>query len=171
MSQETSECVSCRKPQAKHECGLCGDAVCRSCEIFLDETTFSLRSDVPEELKHTYYCAPCHQAQVEPELERYQETLALAREVYVFYGVSKHPLPILKKAKAEIKVPQCVDRDETILRLAFMAVEAGYNCLVEAEIASEKVRDHGYQKSAWKGRAIPAELDVERLERRTRNQL
>ena len=166
MSENQSiPCSGCRSLKTTHECGICNEALCRSCAIFLDEATFAFRSEVSPELKHSFYCAGCHAEQVEPEMEADRELLELARGVYFFFGKSKHPLPILSKAKVDVKVERCLDRDETILRLGIQAAKAGFNGIVDAEVSSEKVRDHGWQKSNWRGHGRPVKMDAVKLER------
>lgn len=165
---EKLPCISCRIPQspkASHECGICNERVCRSCAIFLDETTFAFRSELAPELKHSYYCAPCHDTHVQPELDRYEALLETARGVYFFFGISRHPLPVLRKADREVRVADCADRDETILRLGYQAAEAGYNAIILGEVTPSKVRNHGWQKSSWSGHGLPALVDAEKLER------
>ncbi|MGK5084729.1 hypothetical protein WDW37_15655 [Bdellovibrionota bacterium FG-1] len=162
-----SYCISCRKTQVQHTCGLCGESLCRGCVIFLEEEAFAFRTQVPDELKHTHYCAICFEATVQPELDEYQRIMALAREVYFFFGALRHPLPVLRRAKVPVQIADCIDRDETILRLGFLAAEAGYNGIIEAEVTGEKVRNNGYQKTRWQGIGRPAEIDTGRLERRT----
>jgi hypothetical protein len=139
--------------------------------MYLDAATFALKTDqaaIPDELKHSYYCAHCHQATVQPALDEYNELLARAREVFFFFLGRKVSIPTLKKAKVAAKVERCLDRDETILRLGVIAAEAGHNAIVDAEIDHEKVRHEGWHKTVWKGVGWPASVDVERLERRTR---
>ena len=160
-----SECVCCRRPKATLTCEICQDALCKSCAQFLDAATFAFLETKPEELTHSHYCPTCYGAHVEPALEKYNEVLGRAREAYFFFTSQRKPIPILKKAKEGIQVASCMDRDETILRLGFLAASQGYNAVIEAEVTSEKVRNEGYQKSVWKGKGIPANVDVAKLER------
>jgi len=160
-------CISCRRPKATHPCELCSEWSCKSCGHFLDADTFSFREKVASELKHTYYCAPCFQAQVEPELETYREMMVQAEDVYIFFTSQKKSIPLVSKAKESIRVENCEDRDQTILRLAFKAVEQGHNAVMETHVVSEKVRNAGHQKNKWSGTGIPATVDAERIERHT----
>src|SRR4051812_9535963 len=114
-------CISCRKPQGIHACGLCAAPVCRGCEHFLEAGTFGFLPQVADELKHSYYCQACYSATVEPALVGYQERVEKARGVYFFFDSRKKTMPVLKKAREAISVVGCVDRDETILRMGFMA--------------------------------------------------
>lgn len=117
------------------------------------------------ELQHSYYCAPCHSESVEPQLTSYQEIMERAKAVYFFFDTRKHAIPLLAKAKSAIEVKSCVDRDETILRLGFLAARLGFNAIVDAEVNHEQVRNHAFQKTSWSGRGWPANVDGDRLER------
>lgn len=164
MSNET-HCIGCRRPQATLSCDHCGEPLCKSCAHFLAEDTFSFMTKVPAELQHTRYCPSCQGSVVEPALEDYREKIALAENCYFFFLTQRRALPELKRSKDKVKVENCVDRNETKIRLAFKAVEQGFNAIVEAEIASQKVRNEGWQKSLWTGTGVPALLDAEKLER------
>jgi uncharacterized protein YbjQ (UPF0145 family) len=102
---------------------------------------------------------------VEPAREDYEQKMAEAKGVYIFFTTQKRPLPILSKESEQIRIDNCEDRDETILRLAFQAVEAGCNAVVETDVISVKVRNAGWQKSAWKGSGFAAMVDAAKLER------
>jgi hypothetical protein len=165
MTNEAQSCISCRKAKADRVCGLCEESVCRACATFLEEGTFAFLPEVAPELQHSYYCPYCNAETLEPALTSYQEKLEQAKAVFFFFEGRKKPIPLLNKAKVRVEVPQCGDRDETILRLAFKAVELGFNAIVEAEVSHAKVRDHGWQKMQWSGHGIPALVDGERLDR------
>src|SRR4051812_32919678 len=117
-----SECVSCRRPGAQFECGVCSGAICKKCDQFLEAGTFSFLPKIPEALAHTHYCTRCHDEHVAPALESYNETMELARGVFVFFSTQKRPPHTLSKQgrQEKIRVDACEDRDETILRLAFL---------------------------------------------------
>ena len=158
-------CLSCRLPKATLHCALCHEAVCKGCVIFLDEGTFAFETEVPAELTHTHYCAPCFDSQVQPQLDRYHEQIEQAKKVYFFFSERKKVISVQRKGLARVKVESCEDRNETILRLAFRAVQQGFNAVVEAEVSCEKIRNQGYQKSLWKGSGMPAQVDAEKLQR------
>lgn len=163
MSNEV--CISCRRPKASIDCELCHEPVCKGCTRFLEEGTFSFRRKLPESLSHSRYCDPCFASEVEPALEAYREVMEQARGVYIFFTTQKRQPTILKKSNDSIRVEACDDRDETILRLAFMAVEQGYNAVLQVNVTSEKVRNEGYQTSRWRGIGIPAQVDAAKVER------
>lgn len=159
------ECVGCRRPKATLQCGVCEDPVCKSCSHFLEEGSFSFLPEVPAELKHTFYCPACTDAHVAPAQERYDALMDQARETMIFFMTQKRALPILKKSIDRVRVDACPDRDETILRLAFLAVEKGFNSVIEVEVDSKKVRNAGYQTSTWRGTGLPADVDLGKVER------
>ena len=156
-------CISCRTPKISTECEICQEPICRNCVLHLKEDTFSFMPDVPEVLKKSRYCALCYDGQVAPELEKYEETLAQAKNVTFLTKSFKGHIPVLKKSKVSVKVPACEDRDELILRLAFLAAREGYNALIESEVSGKKIRNNGYQKSEWSGVGVPATIDETKL--------
>jgi hypothetical protein len=162
-------CIACLKPgddsATWRECGICLGDLCRECAIFLDEASFPFLDPKPAALAHSFFCADCHEAHVVPAQTEYEAALDRARRTYFFYEGRKPAIPYLSKAKAEVKVDDCVDRNETILRLAFQAQAAGYNAIIHAEVGHEKVRMEGWQKTKWIGRGTPAQVDSERLDR------
>lgn len=160
---QMNTCRSCRSPKATLACELCHDPLCKACDRFLDADTFSFLNEKPAELSHSHYCPACHQTQIEPALESYDETMERARNTFIFYTTQRKPAPVLRKSKEPVRVASCPDRDETILRLAFRAAEQGFNAVIETDLVSQKIRDAGYQKTAWSGTGIPAEIDETRL--------
>ena len=164
---ETSQnqCVSCRKPKASKKCGLCEGDVCKSCLQFIEPTTFSFLPELPPELSHTHYCSGCYGSTVEPALVSYGETMELAKTVFVFFTTQKRRPTTLKRGLEQVRVVACADRDETILRMAFLAAREGHNAIVETEVDCKKLRNEGYQKSEWRGVAFPATVDASKLDR------
>lgn len=165
MATSKATCLSCRLPKAENHCGICESDLCRNCAERLSEDAFELRKEVPAELKHSIYCPQCFDQVVAPAQAEYADLLEKAKQVGVWTRTYKGNVPVLKKAQTEVSVDNARDRDDVFMRLAFKAVELGYNGLVRAEITSRKQRDHGYQKMVWSGHALPAQVDMEKLER------
>ena len=157
------ECVNCRKLNATLTCEQCSEPVCKKCVEILPEGTFKLMPTIPEPLSHIRYCGGCYAEQVEPEIAQYEETLENAKRVFVFFKTRKKSLPITGKEKIREIVESCPDRDETILRLAFIAASKGYNAIIEVEALSKKIRNGAYQTSVWSGSGIPAQVDSSRI--------
>lgn len=165
MSETQSPCVSCQRPKAQLRCGLCEERVCKRCVQEQAGDAFSFLSPVPPALAHLSYCPACYDREVAPARDRYDETMELARGVYFFFTTQKRHIHLIRKAPQAVKVENCPDRDETILRLAFRAAQGGYNAIIEGEVTSEKVRNEGWQTSRWRGRGVPALVDAAKLDR------
>ncbi|MDR3608813.1 MAG: hypothetical protein P4M08_15720 [Oligoflexia bacterium] len=153
-------CVSCRSSRADTECGLCGGAVCRKCRVFLSEEEFPFAPERPPELRHSYYCGACYSDKVEPFKDSYEATIEQAKGINVLFKNSKSSVRVLRKASAPVRVENGADRDDVILKLAFQAASGGYNAVVDVEVSVQKVRNEGWQKSAWSGSGIPAEIVI-----------
>lgn len=166
------ECIDCGKNNAQFECEVCEGAICKKCSNMLEADAFSFLDPLPEVLSHTRYCGNCFGEHVEPARAEYQETLEKAEEVFVFFVTQKKEVPLISKSKEVLKIAECKDRDETILRLAFKAAQKGFNGIVQVEVSSKKIRMEAYQTSVWQGTAQPAQVDAEKIERQyLRNQI
>lgn len=162
---KTQECASCRKPKANLVCGVCQEPVCKDCEQYLEPETFSFKKKVPAELSHLHYCGRCFDEHIVPAQEALEATMALAREVYIFFDTQKRKPRLLSKAKLPVTVKDVPDRDEAILRLAFLAAEDGFNAILDVNVKSEKVRNEGWQKMRWSGSGLPVGVDAIKIER------
>jgi hypothetical protein len=160
-----ASCAVCRSSKIERNCDLCDSEVCKKCLHFLAEGTFAFWAELPGELSFTHYCTTCHAEHVETALEKYRDLMEQAKEVAFCFDTQKRHLPLLSKAKNKVFVEDCPDRDETILRLAFQAVEQGFSGIVDATVICKKVRNEGYQKSSWSGAGLPAKIDLERIYR------
>jgi uncharacterized protein YbjQ (UPF0145 family) len=157
-------CVSCRKPKAIFDCEICSESSCKKCGTIMAGDTFSFMAQIPDDLKHTYYCGHCFDTVVEPATGEYQETMERAKAAFVFFKTQRKEVPLIKKERTTQYVDNCVDRDETILRLAFYAAELGHNAVIDCEVESQKVRDGAYQTSRWKGEGVAATVDGVKIE-------
>ncbi len=107
------------------------------------------------------YCGPCFEEKVNPEIEKYYETMRRAKQVNVFTKTQTKETRLVKRSEKPIRV-ECWDREEALLRLGFEAARAGFNGLVDVDVIYEKVRDHAYQTTRWIGVGIPAHLNPDR---------
>lgn len=161
---ENTNCVVCQKPKANLDCGICREHVCKKCAQFLDEDSFSFMKVVPAIVKHTVYCGPCYDQNVAPVLAKYEADIEKAKTISIFMtSDSKITSRFSRKEKA-IEIKDCPDREEVLLRLGFLAVEAGYNALVDVEINHEKVKPGGkYQYTKWSGKGVPTQVTSSRF--------
>jgi hypothetical protein len=152
-------CYSCQSPKAKYACGICNKSVCKKCAQLLPDDSFSFLNEIPEPLTHASYCSQCFDEKVSEPLHKYNETMALAREVFVFYKTQNKETRSVRRIADPVRVEHCDDKDETLLRLAFLAAKANYNALVDVVISSQKIITDGYQKSDWQGIGNPVSID------------
>lgn len=108
----------------------------------------------------------CFEARVGPELDQYAGKMELAKNVNVFFSSQSKESRFVRRTEKPIRVEGCLDRDDAVLRLAFLAVEGGKNTIVDVCLTSSKIRDGSYQTSEWAGVAIPAQVEEAQLQRR-----
>jgi hypothetical protein len=164
-STQKNDCCFCRLPRASHECGICESDICRSCAERVAEDTFLMQTTPPEWIDKKFFCPRCFDDVIAPVIASYEEKLALAKEVHYWPKNYRGYIPVLRKSRTELRVENAKDRDEALLQLGFLAVEAGFNGMVQGEISSRKVRNFGYQNMSWSARALPVMVDNEKLER------
>jgi hypothetical protein len=145
-------------------CQACGCSVEKDDAQFVDEETFSFLTKPPIALGS--YCVQCFDGQVRPVIQDYESKMERAKDVNIFFSTQGKETRFVRRTERPVKVEDCLDRDEAVLRLAFLAVEAEKNSLVDVEISSVKVRNGSYQTSRWNGRAVPAQIAEESLNRK-----
>lgn len=159
-------CYSCRQPEAtlknNYRCGLCQSLLCKNCAEFFDAEFFSFLKVIPDELKVATYCRNCFEAKVVPAKDSYAEIMRHAKEVHIFEKREKY-IPLVKKERFKVVVEDCADRKETLLRLGFLAAEQDYNAVVDVEVTYKKIRNEGYQTTAWSGTGFLAEVKADRI--------
>lgn len=155
----TAVCKACRKPKANFTCGICNEPVCKSCGQFMGEDKFSFLRSIPKDLTHKVYCPNCFDEKVASTLSEYEETMEKARDIIVFMKNETKRTGHLKRKELPYKVEDCEDEDETILRLAFFAVQDGFNCLLDVQISNRKIIVGSHKKTVFTGTAVPITID------------
>lgn len=152
-------CRTCRKPKANYVCGICNEHVCKSCANFLDKETFTFLKKVPAELTFSSYCNQCFDDKVAGPLHDYEETMEKARDVMIFMKNQTKKTGHIKRKEAPYSVENCEDEQETIMRLAYFAVQDGHNCLLDVNISHKKIVVGSHKKTIFFGTAIPVTID------------
>ena len=147
------------------KCQICALALNKREAEFVDEDTFAFLSQLPCGVSEGSYCGSCFADRVKPELDQYNLKLDQARNVNVFYSSQSKESRFVRRSEKPIRVEDCDDQDDVIMRLAFMAVEAKLNSLVDLDLTSVKVKNGKWQTSRWSGRAVPAQIDEKSLQR------
>jgi hypothetical protein len=163
-SMTSPNCEICLQKPVQLACGLCSKGVCKACHVHFDSQAFSFMSKVPEKLSKGSYCLHCYDAEIEPVEREYEKNLESAKDIYFLTKNYPGNIRVLRRHTKRVKVDDCPDRRETILRMAFFAVELGFNAIIEADLKSEKGRMGAYQSASWCGSALPANIDGPRLE-------
>lgn len=161
-----TNCIQCNSNKARLTCGVCQSYVCKSCVRFANEDDLAYLDTKPEYFSHGVFCPSCFEREIEPIVANYNEILARAEQVNIFYKTQSKESRFIRRIEKPIRVKNCVDRDETVMKLAFIAATQGFNIIVDVETISEKVQINKYQTSNWNGSGIPSHIDEEKLKRR-----
>lgn len=158
-------CVQCQKSKALLSCACCSQSVCKKCALFLEEDRLNFWDQRPEYLKASVFCHPCFEEKVEPMVQQYDRQMQEAQSLSVFFDNQGKETRFLSRKEKPIEVHELADREEVLLKLAFQAVLAGFNGLIEVKVTSEKRRNAGYQTQIYSGSGIPTQLPDRKLAR------
>jgi hypothetical protein len=166
MDSARASCAVCKAPKAPKTCALCEASVCKKCIETLPSDAFELLPTIPPELSHSTYCVRCYDAHVAERMAAYQALAEKAEAVYFVTRDYNGYVHVIARHSARVAVEICEDRRVTILRMAYLAAELGFNAIIDAKVSSFAFNlEGGYQSSRWKGSALPATIDGEQLER------
>ena len=158
-------CCSCFDKKAPLQCGVCKEALCKKCAQFLSEDSFSFLNPKPSYLTSLVFCPQCYDSKIAQDLRLYEETIEKAKDILVFFKDQSKETRLMSRKEPAIKIENCDDREETLLRLAFVAAQKNFNGLVDVELDSKKVRDGSYQTHKWSGSAVPTHIDSKKINR------
>jgi hypothetical protein len=161
-----TECLSCRKREGTYRCVACENPVCKPCSETLSDPLFVSLEEIPAELVAGRFCGHCFDQEMAPKIAAYETVMEAAKQVFIFFKTQKKHIPLIRKSKTMVSVAECIDRDETILRLAYYAAKEDYNAVIDVDVSAKKINDGGSNKTAtWKGTGYPALVDGEKIER------
>lgn len=156
-------CCVCQKTKTGLTCGLCKEDVCKGCTEFLDHDSFSFLKTKPEHLVSGAFCLTCYNNTISVELSEYEAQVEKAKNILIFDNTQGKETRLFKRLEPEIKVDECEDKNETVLRLAFMAAQLGFNAIIDLDLRSKKVKHGGYQHSIWSATGVPTNVDESKL--------
>lgn len=160
---EMPVCTTCRRPKGAFTCGPCGTAVCKKCAHFVRESTFSFLEKAPANILHDTYCGGCFTEIVATALQAYESTMDQAKSIRVYLKNQGEETRLIKRSEKPIVIADCADREETLLRLAFIAAQRNFNTLVDVQIVAKKSRTEVYQTLRWQGSGVPVRLEGKKL--------
>jgi hypothetical protein len=155
---EKSICITCQKPKAQLNCGICHQSVCKYCAQFVDGKFFSFLKQVPEFLLHEVYCGPCFDEKVQPEVDKYNQIMEAAKNILVFSKTQGKETRLMSRKEPIVKVTDCADENEATLKLAFFAAQAHFNAIIDVDITFRKIKNGSYQYLLWNGEARPTNV-------------
>lgn len=144
-------------------CGACESAVCKYCAQFLDEAQFLYLPEIPKDLKHTTYCNSCFDSKVQPAINDYEKVVRAAKGIITFFTADSKVTRNFKRTDKPFTVKDCAEKEEVLMKLAFLAVLGEYNAIIDIDIKSEKIRNGSRQTTKWSGTAMPAQVTSSRL--------
>lgn len=160
---EKQNCCICQKPKATLSCGICTNAICKYCALFLDDDTFGYMAKVPLAASHTTYCGPCYNDHVAPVLEKYQDTVERAKNIMIFTKMQNKETRFIKRYEEVLHVTNCLDQEDVLMRLAYFAAASDFNGVIDVDIVSKKIRNGSYQTTQWSGSGVPAHVNPAKL--------
>lgn len=125
----------------------------------MDEDAFSFLRKKPKELSYSIYCDPCFQDKVAMPLSEYEDNYEKSKDIIIFRKNETKKTGHLKRKELPYKVEDCEDEQEVILRLAFFAVQDGFNCLLDLDISHRKIIVGSHKKTIYTATAIPITID------------
>ncbi|MEI8346539.1 MAG: hypothetical protein WCG27_03670 [Pseudomonadota bacterium] len=158
---KSSLCHSCQKARPSFTCGACQTELCKKCVKFVEDTEFLFLPQIPQELTYGVYCWQCYEEKVAPALADYAENMERAKNISIYLKIQSKETRLIRRASAPFQVTDCLDREETILRLAFLAAKGKFNGLIDVDVVAEKVKIGTYQTTKWRGTAVPANINPE----------
>ena len=162
----SEECVTCKSQKAPLTCGVCAAHMCKEHAQFAGEDTVPLMDLIPSYYEVGAFCQDCFDQKISPEIEMYNEVVARAEKIDVFYKTQSKESRFVRRSEKALKVKACLDRDTAVMKLAYLAALKGFNILVDVETSFDKIRMGGWQTSTCDGQGIPSKIDPEKLQRR-----
>lgn len=163
IPMKTNACVVCQKTKSLNACGACGDTVCKSCAQFVDEDTFKYQAHKPASVQHSLYCPVCFDQHVAEAIHHYEDTLNKAYEIAVFEISQSKETRLIKRLEKTIRLENETDRNDAIMKLAFIAAEKNFNSIIDVDIVGKKVRDGSYQTTSYTCSAVPVNVSDRKL--------
>ncbi len=151
-----SQCQSCLKDKSNLTCQNCSQDCCKECIIFVDCNEFEIVTLLPVKIQEKAFCPSCFNIEASPIIAEYKEILDKAKSVNVYEIEQSQETHKMPRHERPIIIKECNDRNETLMRLAFFAVQRGFNTIIDVDLKSRKSHEGGtYRKLVWSGKAIP----------------
>lgn len=158
---ELVECTLCSKNKTALRCYACAEASCKKCVEFIDEDSVEFVALMPDDLRNRTFCRNCFNQTIAPKISSYQDIARRAKQVDVYSKSQTKETRRIKRVEKPLQIIDCEDREEVLLRLAFLAAEKGFDTLVDVDVRSKKVGEgKSYKKLVWMGTAVPVDPSI-----------
>lgn len=155
-------CLTCSSKKTAIQCSKCIEPSCKKCSFFIDEEEFFHLELLPDEIQGKTFCTACYHETVYGVLENSRELLERAKNVDVYGKEQGSETGLIKRIEKPIVIKDADDKEETLLRMAFYAVQKGYDTLVDVKIESKKTGVGTYKKLIWDGYAVPVDPKIKK---------
>ncbi len=118
---------------------------------------------VPTELQGGVFCNVCFDSKIQPQIEAYDQDVERTKDILIFMKKQTKETRHVKRTEVPYRVENCADESETLMRMAYMAMKAGFNSVVDVEATGKKVKLGAYQTSTWTGVGLPAHMDLSKI--------
>lgn len=162
----SNQCSICLTAKATLQCKTCSDPLCKKCANVVSEDRMTyLDEKVPAPiLGGGVFCNACFESVVAPKLNEYDATMEKAKEVFVFFIEESKETRLIRRSEKKFKV-EGEDKDDIVMKLAFLAAKAGFNAVVDISVSGQKHRDGSYKLMTWTGSGTAAQVDAARHNR------
>lgn len=152
---EKAECIVCCKNKTAMLCDSCAQPSCKRCCYYVDAAAFEYLSYLPENIQNKVFCPNCYNDNISKELIEYEEILTRAKNLDIYIKKQSSETRLMRRISKPIKVDNCGDEKDALMRLAFKAAQLGYRTIVDVDLKAKKVGQGSYIKKVWSGFAIP----------------
>jgi hypothetical protein len=152
-----SACISCLTSKAPLQCVFCQGSLCKDCAQFVDENSYPFHPLFEKKLNLGTHCPNCFDKHTKSQADEYNQIYEKAKNIDVYFRrINGKETRLMKRIEPALKVENCLDEDDVLLRLAFCAVQKEATAVVDIEVFSEKFKDGSYTTVVWSGTGLAA---------------
>ena len=144
------------------KCDDCDCLSCKHCSFIIDGEVFELVSLLPDSIKDKAFCPNCYNDKYGAIFEEQLEILERAKDVNVYSKIQTKETRLIRRIHKPIHIKECEGREETLLRLAFLAAKEGYDTLVDVDLTTQKIGTKSYIRLLWNGVAVPVDPKIKK---------
>ncbi len=160
-----TKCVLCQSPPPLVQCENCRRSICKSCREILEPEAYAYHPKPPKIFRGKIFCYPCFDAEIRPELEKYEQLVERAHELPKHKKGQKNLMKIRKREQIAETVKDFREEGQAIFQLQVLAVYQNFDAVCDLETSFKKVRKHGYEHKEWSAKGHFCLLKLENHKR------